>query len=66
MNVAQVMVYLDEARRLKAAACKAGAPAGCWVAELVRNRTHSDWPPGARELAGGWPDFRDLNELRAV
>ncbi|MBZ5564595.1 MAG: CopG family transcriptional regulator [Acidobacteriia bacterium] len=64
----QVTIYLDDAaeRRLKAAARKCGVSVSRWVADLVKNRTRTDWPPEARELAGAWPDFPDVRELRPV
>jgi len=66
--MAQVTIYLEDGaqRRLKAAARKAGVSVSRWVGELVRNRTRQDWPAEARELAGAWPDFPDLHDLRAV
>ena len=64
--MAQVTIYLDDAaeRRVKAAARKAGVSVSRWVADLVENRTRTDWPAEARELAGAWPDFPDLREIR--
>jgi len=66
--MAQVTIYLDAgaARRLRAAAREAGVSVSRWVGELVQNRTRSDWPAEARELAGAWPDFPDLDDLRAA
>jgi hypothetical protein len=64
----QVTIYLDDVaeRRVKAAARKSRVSVSRWVAELVRSRTRTDWSPEARELAGAWPDFPDLRELRAL
>jgi hypothetical protein len=66
--MAQVTIYVDAEteRRLKAAARKAGVSVSRWVGELVENRTRRDWPAAARELAGAWPDFPDLSDLRAA
>ena len=66
--MAQVTIYLNAnaERRLKAAARRAGVSVSRWVGELVENRTRTDWPVEARELAGAWPDFPDLRDLRAV
>ena len=67
-EMAQVTIYLDAdaERRLKAAARKAGVSVSRWVGDLVHNRTRSEWPAEARKLAGAWPDFPDLRDLRAV
>ncbi len=66
--MAQVTIYLDDAaeRRVRAAARKSRVSVSRWVAELVESRTRTDWPPQARQLAGAWPDFPDLQELRPV
>jgi hypothetical protein len=64
----QVTIYLDAdaERRLKAAARKAGVSVSRWVGELVQSGTRSDWPAEARELAGAWPAFPDLHDLRLM
>ncbi len=64
--MAQVTIYLTAAaeRRVKAAARKSGVSVSRWVSDLVESRTRTDWPLEARELAGAWPDFPDLRELR--
>ena len=64
--MAQITIYLDDAaeRRVKAAARKAGVWVSRWVAELVENRTRTEWPAEVLELAGAWPDFPDLEDLR--
>ena len=65
--MAQVTIYLDDAaeRRVKAAARKAGVSVSRWVADLVENRTRTEWPAEVLELAGAWPDFPDPEELGA-
>jgi hypothetical protein len=62
----QVTIYLDDAaeRRVKTAARKAGVSVSRWVAALVENRMRTDWPAEVRGLAGAWPDFPDLQEIR--
>lgn len=64
--MAQVTIYLDDAaeRRVKNAARKAGISVSRWVAELLESRTRTEWPAEARELAGAWPDFPDLDDIR--
>ena len=64
--MAQVTIYLDDAaeRRVKAAARKAGVSVSRWVADLVENRTRTDWPAEAREVAVAWPEFPDLRVIR--
>jgi hypothetical protein len=66
--VPQVTIYLDDAaeRRLRAAARKSRVSVSRWVADLVESRTRTDWPPELRQLAGAWPDFPDLQEIRPV
>ena len=66
--MALVTIYLDDAaeRRVRAAARKARVSVSRWVADLVETRTRTDWPEEVRQLAGAWPDFPDLEEIRRV
>jgi hypothetical protein len=66
--MAQVTIYLDDAaeRRVRAAARKSRVSVSRWVADLLESRMRTDWTPEAKELAGAWPDFPDLQEIRPV
>lgn len=63
----QVTIYLDDETesRLKASARSQGVPVSRWIAELVRERTATEWPESVRRLAGAWPDFPDTETLRS-
>jgi hypothetical protein len=62
----QITIYLDDdsERRLKKAAKAAGLPVSRWVAGLVQEKTRTTWPDSVRRLAGAWPDFPDLKDIR--
>ena len=62
----QVTIYLDDnnERRLKSAAEAAGMPVSRWVANLIQEKTRTQWPESVKQLAGSWTDFPDLEELR--
>jgi hypothetical protein len=64
--MAQVTLYLDEetADRVKKAARKAGLSRSRWLAELVREKTRTEWPQAVRELAGAWSDLELAPGLR--
>jgi hypothetical protein len=64
--MAQVTIYLDPdtEHRLRAAASDAGLSVSRWIAELIEERTRTQWPSAVRELAGAWQDFPDLDDLR--
>jgi hypothetical protein len=64
--MAQVTLYLDEetAARMARAAKAAGMSRSRWVAELVRRRTASEWPPSVARLAGAWKDLESAERLR--
>ena len=66
MTVPQVTIYLDEdtERRVKSAARSAGMPLSRWVASIVREKTETAWPQAVLDLAGAWPDFPTVEELR--
>jgi|JRYE01.1.fsa_nt_gb hypothetical protein len=65
--MAQVTLYLDDstAERLQLAAREAGMSQSKWVARLVQTKLASHWPREVLELAGTWPDFPTLDEIRA-
>lgn len=50
--------------RMKEAAKASGVAVSRWVAELVREKTATEWPEAIRQLAGAWPDFPDAETLR--
>jgi hypothetical protein len=62
----QVTIYLDDEseRRLKSAAAAAGMPVSRWVAQLVQDKTRTQWPESMRALAGAWRDFPEPEDLR--
>jgi hypothetical protein len=62
-----VTLHLDRLteERLKAAAKAAGTSTSQWVAQLIRRRTASSWPPEIASLVGAWADdFPSLEEIR--
>ncbi len=62
----QITIYLDERneKRLKEAARSAGVPVSRWIAQLVEDKTRTDWPEYVRNLAGAWQDFPDVESIR--
>lgn len=62
----QVTIYLDEEheRRMRQAASESGEPVSRWVAGLIEEKTRTHWPQAVREMAGQWPDFPALEQLR--
>lgn len=66
--MAQVTLYLDKrtAQRLQAAAAEDGVSQSQWVSRLIQARLDSQWPAKVRDLAGSWPDFPALDEIRGT
>jgi hypothetical protein len=62
----QVTLYLDQAtaKRLKAAARRAGLSRSRWLAALIREREAGEWPQAVRELAGSWAELETARGLR--
>lgn len=56
--MAQVTIYLDAEteERMKEAAKAAGMSYSKWVAQLIVDRTRTDWPRSVADLAGAWGD----------
>lgn len=65
-TMGQVTLYLDTETetRVKAAAKAAGLSQSRWVAELIREKTRTEWPSWVVELVGSWPDLPSLEEIR--
>jgi hypothetical protein len=63
----QVTLYIDAetGARMKAAAKASGVSVSRWVTELIRAKTRAEWPASVRKLAGAWPDFPNLRQLRS-
>ena len=64
--MAQVTLYLDDdtAKRLKTAAKQAGLSRSRWLAQIVQERTATEWPQAVKDLAGAWADLEPANGLR--
>jgi hypothetical protein len=55
----------DTMARMRAAADAAGLSMSAWLAQLVRERTRTEWPPEIARLAGAWRDLPSAEDLRA-
>ena len=62
----QVTIYLDAAteEQARSAAEAKGIPLSRWISGVIRERTADSWPQEVLDLAGAWPDFPSLEELR--
>ncbi len=62
----QVTLYMDEDTlgRMRAAAEAAGVSMSAWLAQLVRERTRTEWPRDVAALAGAWRSMPSAEELR--
>jgi hypothetical protein len=64
----QVTLYMDDdtLARTRAAAEAAGLSMSAWLAQLVRERTRTEWPQEVAALAGAWRGVTTAEELRAA
>jgi hypothetical protein len=64
----QLILDLDDETEahLKASAKNSGLSLSAWITSLVREKAATDWPSDIRSLAGAWPDFPDLEQLRGA
>lgn len=62
----QVTLYLDNEteERMRAAAQEAGVSQSRWVAELIREKTATEWPAWVAGVVGSWSDLPSLEEIR--
>ena len=65
--MAQLTLYLDDEleTRLRAAARAANLSQSRWVANLIAEKLHNEWPASVVALAGAWRDFPEADELRS-
>lgn len=65
--MAQVTIYLDgeTEERMDRAARDAGLSRSRWVANVIREKTQSEWPQSFRRLRGGLKDFPEVEEIRS-
>lgn len=63
----QVTIYLDEETQalMKRAVKDAGVSQSRWIARLIREKVHGEWPADVVALAGVWPDALTAEEIRA-
>ncbi|HEY0512215.1 MAG TPA: CopG family transcriptional regulator [Thermoanaerobaculia bacterium] len=64
----QVTLYLDSEteEKMRMAAKASGVSQSRWVAELIREKTATEWPASIVQLAGAWAedDFPSLDQIR--
>ncbi len=62
----QVTLYLDNEteEKMRTAAKAAGVSQSRWVADLIRDKTATEWPDSIVRLIGSWADFPSLEEIR--
>jgi hypothetical protein len=62
----QVTLYVDAEteNRIREAARVAGVSQSRWLADLIREKTSTEWPPSIVALAGAWADMPTAEQLR--
>jgi hypothetical protein len=62
----QVTLYLDEETeaKMKKAAKASGLSLSKWVANLIQQKTATEWPALVAGLAGAWADLPTGEDLR--
>lgn len=66
-TMAQITILLDSKTEIRArdAAKAAKVSLDRWIADLIKEKTDPNWPEPVRCLAGAWPDFPDLEDIRS-
>jgi len=64
--MARITVYIedDTAEKLQSLANSSEVSVSSLVAGLIRNKLACEWPASVARLAGAWPDFPGLDEIR--
>jgi hypothetical protein len=64
----QVTIYLDNdlENKMKAAARTSDLSVSKWIANIIKEKTSTEWPQDVIQLAGSWKDtFPSLEEIRS-
>lgn len=63
----QVTIYLEEEteKKMIAAAKSSHLSKSKWIAKLIQEKVANEWPESIVELAGSWPDFPAIDEIRS-
>jgi hypothetical protein len=64
----QVTIYLNDEleAQMRTAAQAAQLSKSKWIANLIRQNLAHEWPIMVHDLAGAWPDFPSLAEIRSA
>lgn len=64
----QITIHLDMESESKARtyAKKLNISIDKWIAGLIMEKTSAAWPESVKKLAGSWPDFPAIEEIRMV
>ena len=66
--MSQLTIYLDDdtAKLLKSQVKSSGDSASKWIADAIRKRARTEWPPNVLALLGSWKDsdFPDAEQIR--
>ena len=64
--MSQITIYLDKdtERRARSAARAKRIPLSRWISGVIQERAADTWPQEVLDLAGAWPDFPSLKDLR--
>jgi hypothetical protein len=62
----RITISLDAESEAKAKDCAKmmNMPLDQWIADVIRKRISPEWPDSVKRLAGAWPDFPSLDEIR--
>ena len=62
----QVTIYLENAleEKMRISAKTMRLSQSKWVANLIREKLHNEWPNSIIELAGAWENFPSAEEIR--
>ena len=62
----QVTIYLDDDTEAKmvASAEAMQISKSKWIATVIQEKLHDQWPLEIREMAGSWETFPDLTDIR--
>ena len=65
----QITIYLENEveKKIKTAAKTSDLSVSKWIANIIKEKTSTEWPQDVIKLAGSWKeDFPSLEEIRST
>jgi hypothetical protein len=66
-DMGRITIHLDKEteEKMRAFIKSKGISQSKWIANLIREKLHNEWPDSVVALSGAWADFPSVEEIRS-